>query len=86
MRLGYERVEQPDTSLVVPDKQFCQQFTRTNFLIPKLRGRFFFFDEANISWCPQTGRIYRIVGEEYKVNTPGRNYTKYILGSLEYPY
>jgi hypothetical protein len=39
-----------------------------------------------ISWCPQTGRIYRIVGEEYKVNTPGRNYTKYILGSLEYPY
>jgi hypothetical protein len=38
--------------------------------IPKLRGRLFFFDEANVSWCPQTGRIYRVKGEDYKVNTP----------------
>jgi len=53
--------------------------------IPMLRGRLFFFDEANVSWCPQTGRVYRIIGEEYPVNTPGKNQTKYILGSLEYP-
>ena len=54
-------------------------------LIPKLRGRLFFFDEANISWCPKTGRVYRVKKEEYKVNTPGKNQVKYMLGSLEYP-
>ena len=54
-------------------------------LIPRLRGKLFFFDEANLSWCPESGRIYRISGSEYKVNTPGRNQRMYILGSLEYP-
>jgi len=42
-------------------------------LIPKLRGKLFFFDEANVSLCPETGRIYRIKGTEYKVDTPGRH-------------
>jgi len=70
--------------LIVPDKQlFRLGFPR--IVIPKLRGRLFFFDEANVSWCPQTGRVYRVKGTEYKVDTPGRNYRKYILGSLEYP-
>lgn len=53
--------------------------------VPKLRGRLFFFDEANVSLCPQSGRVYRVVGKEAKVDTPGKNQTKYILGSLEYP-
>jgi len=70
--------------LIVPDKQlFRLGFPR--IVIPKLRGRLFFFDEANVSWCPQTGRVYRVSGEQYKVDTPGRNKRKYILGSLEYP-
>ena len=51
--------------------------------VPKLHGRLFFFDEANLSWCPQSGRVYRVTG--VKVETPGRNQTKYILGSVEYP-
>lgn len=38
-----------------------------------------------MSWCPQSGRVYRVVGQEYKVNTPGENKTWYILGSLGYP-
>ena len=38
-----------------------------------------------MSWCPQSGRVYRVVGQEYKVNTPGVNKTWYILGSLGYP-
>ena len=54
-------------------------------LIPRRRGRLLFFDEPNLSLCPETGWIYRIVGTEYNVNTPGRNQRKYILGSLEYP-
>ena len=89
------------TRLVVPDEQLRRlgypnsysniyqdgfQNGFPSILIPKRRGRFFFFDEANISWCPESGRIYRISGTEYKVNTPGRNETKYILGSLEYPF
>ena len=89
------------TRLVVPDKQLRRlgypnsysniyqdgfQNGFPSILIPKRHGRFFFFDEANISWCPESGRIYRISGTEYKVNTPGRNETRYILGSLEYPF
>ena len=48
-------------------------------------ARLFFFDEANVSWCPKTGRVYREQGSEYKVNTPGKNQRKYLIGSLEYP-
>ena len=48
-------------------------------------GSLFFFDEANVSWCPKTGRVYREQGSEYKVNTPGKNQRKYLIGSLEYP-
>lgn len=70
--------------LIVPDKQL-KRLGYPEIVVPRLRGRFFFFDEANVSWCPQSGRVYRVVGEEAKVNTPGQNETKYILGSLEYP-
>ena len=80
------------TRLIVPDKQLIRlgyplgfPHKTVHILISKRRGRLFFFDEANLSLCPETGRIYRIVGTEYKVNTPGRNQRKYILGSLEYP-
>jgi len=73
-----------EVRLIVPD----EQLTRTghpHIVIPKLHGRLFFFDEANVSWCPQTGRVYRAARQEYKVNSPGQNKTWYILGSLEYP-
>jgi transposase len=71
-------------SVIVPDKQLTR-LGYPNIVVPKLRGRLFFFDEANISWCPDTGRIYRIKGEQAKIDSPGRNETRYILGSLEYP-
>ena len=51
----------------------------------KKGARLFFFDEANGSWCPKSGRVYREQGTEYKVNTPGKNTRKYLIGSLEYP-
>ena len=72
------------TKLIVPDKQLTR-IGHPHILIPRLRGRLFYFDEAKVSWCPQTGRVYRVVRQEYKVNTPGENKTWYILGSLEYP-
>ena len=70
--------------LIVPDKQLIR-IGLPKIVTPQLRGRLFFFDEANVSWCPDTGRVYRVVGEEYKVDSPGQNKTWYILGSLEYP-
>jgi hypothetical protein len=70
--------------LIVPDEQLYR-IGHPHIVTPKLRGRLFHFDEANVSWCPDTGRVYRVSGEEYKVDSPGQNETWYILGSLEYP-
>ena len=70
--------------MLVPDTQL----QRLRLSPPKeshKAARLFFFDEANVSWCPKTGRIYREQGSEYKVNTPGKNQRKYLIGSLEYP-
>ena len=72
------------TRLILPDTQL----RRLGFLAPETENktaRLFFFDEANVSWCPNSGRIYRQQGTEYKVNTPGKNQRKYLIGSLEYP-
>ena len=70
--------------MILPDTQL----RRLGFLAPETENktaRLFFFDEANVSWCPNSGRIYRQQGTEYKVNTPGKNQRKYLIGSLEYP-
>ncbi len=70
--------------LIVPDKQLYR-IGHPHIVIPELRGRLFYFDEANVSWCPDTGRVYRVMGEQAKIDSPGQNETWYILGSLEYP-
>jgi hypothetical protein len=69
---------------IVPDEQLTR-LGYPHILTPVLRGRLSFFDEAKVSWCPDTGRVYRVVGEEHKIDSPGQNETRYILGSLEYP-
>ena len=72
------------TRLILPDTQL----RRLGLSAPETENktaRLFFFDEANVSWCPNSGRIYRQQGTEYKVNTPGKNQRKYLIGSLEYP-
>ena len=70
--------------LIVPDEQLYR-IGHPHIVTPKLRGRLFHFDESNLSWCPDTGRVYRVSGEQCKVDSPGQNKTWYILGSLEYP-
>ena len=70
--------------LIVPDRQLL----RLEFpfvIVPNRRGRLLYFDEANVSWCPISGRVYRVIGQEYKVDTPGKNQRKYLIGSIEYP-
>ncbi len=74
-------IELPDRDIVVPRAEF----ESTRLAVPSRRGRLFFFDEANVSWCPQSGRVYRLAGTAATVDTPGQNQTEYLLGSLEYP-
>ena len=72
------------TRLVVPDTQL-RRLGLSPVKNSKKAARLFFFDEANVSWCPKSGRVYWERGSEYKVNTPGKNECKYLIGSLEYP-
>ncbi len=72
------------TRLILPDTQL-RRLGLSALETEKKTARLFFFDEANVSWCPNSGRIYRQQGTEYKVNTPGKNRRKYLIGSLEYP-
>jgi hypothetical protein len=85
-----KRLILPDKQLILPDKQLIlpvssPALSLPEILIPKRHGRLFFFDETDICWCPDTGRIYHTAGEQVKIDSPGQNETKYILGSLEYP-
>ena len=54
-------------------------------IVPKRRARLFFFDETDIHWCPDTGRIYQLPKNQVKVNSPGTDKVRYLLGSVEYP-
>lgn len=74
-------IVRPERAIVVPRVEG----EPSRLAVPSRRGRLFFFDEANVSWCPQSGRVYRLDGTEATVDTPGQNHTEYLLGSLEYP-
>ena len=62
-------------------------------VVPKRRGRLFFFDETDVYWCPEKvkakptllGRIYQLPSSQVKINSPGKNKVRYLLGSVEYP-
>lgn len=81
---GVERLTSDAIEMVSKDNQLTR-LGYGDIIVPKRHGRLFFFDEANVSWCPKTGRVYRVAGEQAKVDSPGRNQRKYLLGSLEYP-
>lgn len=100
IRLGYTKPETSNlepsghnaasvgvpVELIVPDRRLILPGqTSPEILVPRLHGRLLFFDETDLCWCPDTGRIYHVAGEQAKIDSPGKNETKYILGSLEYP-
>jgi len=70
-------------------------YSHREILIPHLRrrggespfkkGRLFFFDETDVYWCPDTGRIYQLPKKQVKIDSPGKNQIRYLLGSVEYP-
>ena len=46
------------TRLILPDTQL-QRLGLPPPENSQKASRLFFFDEANVSWCPKTGRVYR---------------------------
>lgn len=54
-------------------------------IVPKRKARLFFFDETDLHWCPDTGRTYQLPKHQLKVNSPGQDTVRYLLGSVEYP-
>jgi hypothetical protein len=75
--LGYATDLIPPQNYENDYRKSFENYVAPEILIPGLRGKLFFFDEANLSLCPESGRIYRIKGTEYKVDTPGRNQRVY---------
>ena len=49
------------------------------------RARLFFFDDTSIHWCPDIGQIYQLPRGQVKINSPGKDKVRYLLGSVEYP-
>ena len=54
-------------------------------IVPKQRGRLFFYDETDLCWCPDAGRIYQLPDAQAKIDSPGQNQVRYLPGSVEYP-
>jgi len=50
------------------------------------RARLFFYDETDLHWCPDVGRIWHSAGEQIKIHSPGQDQVRYLLGSVEYPW
>ena len=45
----------------------------------------FFLDETDLHWCPDLGWTYQGPGVQRKVESPGKDKVRYVLGSVEYP-
>ncbi len=44
-----------------------------------------YFDETNLHWCPDTGKGYQIIGTQEKIDSPGQDETRYLMGGTAYP-
>jgi hypothetical protein len=63
--------------LIVPDEQLYR-IGHPHIVVPELRGRLFYFDEANVSWCPDTGSgLYEIY--DHKTNVQVRSHWQSLL-------
>lgn len=54
-------------------------------MVSQQKARLFYFDETDIHWCPDIGEIYQLPGAQRKVDSPGKNKVRYLLGSVEIP-
>jgi len=67
-----------DRSWVVPD-------LAPLIFVPKRRARLLFYDETDVHWCPDIGRVYQVPSQQLKVDSPGKDRVRYLLGSVCYP-
>ena len=54
-------------------------------VVSSRQARLFFLDETDVHWCPDTGRIYHPLGGQVKIDSPGKDQVRYLLGSVQYP-
>ena len=72
------------TWLIAPDKQ-TERIGYPDMIVPYGHARLFFSDETDLHLCPDTGRTYHLKGIQLKVDSPGKDEVKYVIGSVEYP-
>ena len=53
-------------------------------IVSKQRGRLFFYDETDVCWCSDAGRIYQLPNAQAKSDASGQNHVRYLLGSVEH--
>lgn len=47
-------------------------------------ARFFFFDETDLHWCPDIGMEISPLGEQFVVDSPGKDKLRFLLGGVDY--
>jgi putative transposase len=52
---------------------------------PHKRARLYFFDETDLHWCPDTGDALHLPKKQVKVDSPGKDAVRFLLGSVQYP-
>lgn len=74
-----------DARLIAPDEQL-ERIGHPDTLIPYGKARLFYTDETDLHHCPDTGMAYHVLGEQAKIDSPGKSgKPRYIIGSVEYP-
>jgi hypothetical protein len=54
-------------------------------IAPRKEAMLIYFDETDIHWCPDTGKGYQIVGIQEKIDSPGQDQVRYLMGGIAYP-
>lgn len=52
--------------------------------VPYKPGRLLFFDETDLHWCPDVGGELSPLGEQFVVDSPGKDKLRFLLGSMDY--
>mgnify|MGYP001605547469 CR=1 FL=1 len=52
---------------------------------PQKTARLYFFDETNLHWCPDTGSALHLPRQQVKVDSPGKDSVRFLIGRVEYP-
>ena len=54
-------------------------------IFPRKEAVLIYFDETNLHWCPDTGKGYQVIGSQQKIDSPGQDKVRYLMGGIAYP-